>query len=305
MAVVPLSENDEHVPRRRWVVEHLDQAGETAVHEGGIADHADHLARLLGGQGVAQTQAHTDGCAHAHASVHGREGRQHAQGVTTDVARHDAAEVAQGLEDVAVRTTGAQFGRACPRAARARAGVASDNPAHARHIEFAKAEALGLVLDLDAGDARRLEEAWVAFLDDQTAIDAGGEPLHGRDGQGVGQSQLEHARLRQRLAHVLEGNTRGDHAQGSSSLDDDGGSVLLVPRRDLGQLGAQPAVGRAGVGGNHHAAGNVAHESGGRRWCRRGTRRKHGSRVAHARGQAQEHGNMPALGDLDANWVKS
>ena len=105
MAVVPLSRIRTTWPVGGRVVDHLDQAGDPAVDEGGVADDADHAPRLLLRQHVAQAQSDADARPHADAGVHGRERRQDAQRVAADVAGDDAVQVAQDLEDAAVRSS--------------------------------------------------------------------------------------------------------------------------------------------------------------------------------------------------------
>ena len=72
-------------------------------------------------QHVAQAQPHADAGAHAHQRVHRLERRQHAQRVAADVAGDDAVQLAQRVEDRAVRAALAQAAAACraPGAARA------------------------------------------------------------------------------------------------------------------------------------------------------------------------------------------
>ena len=157
MAVVPLSRIEHHVAGGRRVVHHLHQPGDAAVHEGAVADDADHAAGLLRRQHVPQAQAHADARAHADAGVHGLERRQHAQRVAADVAGHDAVEVAQHRRTPSRcgqpgHSSGGLPGRRCGlRATCRRARIAP----HARHVQLAEAVHLRLALDRDAGRAQR------------------------------------------------------------------------------------------------------------------------------------------------------
>ena len=88
-------EDDQHVPVRRRVIDHLHQPANAAMHECAVPDHADHAAGLVGRQHMAQPQPDAQAGPHADARVDGLERLQHAQGVAPDVAGHDAVVLAQ------------------------------------------------------------------------------------------------------------------------------------------------------------------------------------------------------------------
>ena len=91
---------DQHdVAAGRRIVDHLHQARDAAVNERAVADHADDPPGLVGGQGVAEPQAHADAGAHADQRVHRLPRRQRSQRIAADVARHDAIELLQHAEN--------------------------------------------------------------------------------------------------------------------------------------------------------------------------------------------------------------
>ena len=165
-------EDDQHVAGGRRVVDHLDQAGDAAVDEGAVADDADHAAGLVGRQHVAQAQAHAEAGAHADAGVHGLEGRQHAQRVAADVAGDDAVQLAQGLEDDAVRAAVAELGRLAGRLAGS--GLRSSSRMRRTRATFSspKRYISALPSTCDAGGADGVGQVGIAFLDDHAASDA-------------------------------------------------------------------------------------------------------------------------------------
>src|ERR1035441_4349828 len=104
-------ENDGQVAARRRIVDRFHQARDAGVQERAVADDAHHAPRFLAWQHVPQAQADGDASAHAHAGIERVERRQPAQRVAADVARHNAAQVAQRGKHGAVRTAGAQLRR--------------------------------------------------------------------------------------------------------------------------------------------------------------------------------------------------
>ena len=149
-------ENQHDVPGGRRVVDHLDQAGDAAVHEGAVADDADHAARLLGRQHVAHAEPDAERRAHADQRIHGLKRWKHAQRVAADIAGHDAVQVAQRGEHGAVRATGTQLGGLAGGRLRFGRLIARRHAPHAGDVELAKPEGFRRSLDGDARRARRV-----------------------------------------------------------------------------------------------------------------------------------------------------
>ena len=133
-------ENDDDVPGFRTVVRHFNDSGETAVKESAVADHADDFAGLFFRERTAQTESEADTGAHADAHVDCAERRKRAERVTADVASDDAAEVAQSLEGLAVRTSRAELRGTSRNRRRIRREVAVKLLFDAVDVEFAEEE---------------------------------------------------------------------------------------------------------------------------------------------------------------------
>src|ERR1035441_9770250 len=133
-------ENNRQVAGGGRIVDRLHQARDAGVQERAVADDAHHAPRFLAWQHVPQAQADGDSSAHAHAGIERVERRQHAPRVAADVARHNAAQVAQRGKHGAVRTAGAQLGRLAWRQFGFRRDVALQEPAHAIDVQFAEPE---------------------------------------------------------------------------------------------------------------------------------------------------------------------
>ena len=254
-------QDQHHMAAFRRVVDHLDEAGDSAVNERAVANDAHHALRILGRQRVAQPQAHADGRAHAYQRIHGLERRQHAQGIAADIAGDDAVQVLEGRVDAAMRTAGAQSRRLAGNALRLRRIVALKNAAHAGGVQFAEAEGLRLALDRDGRRPRALYQVRIAFFDDQAALDAGGEGAHPLHGQRIGHSQLQHTGLGRNFAHILERDARGNDSERGRACDQFVRSRLVVPSGDLRELLAQAQMRRARVGRNHHAGAEIVLEA--------------------------------------------
>ena len=202
-----------HVAALRRIVDHLDQAGDSAMHEGAVAQHAHHPPGLLGRQRVAQPQAHADGRAHADQRIHCFERRQHTQRIAADITRDDTVQIAQYRVDAAVWATGAQSRRLAGNGLGLWRTIADKNAAHAASAELAKAEDLRLALDSDSRGARGFHQIRVSFFDHDATFDACGECTHHLDRQRIGDAQLQDAGLWRGLAHMLERDPRSDDAE--------------------------------------------------------------------------------------------
>ena len=96
---------------RRIVVDHVHQAVDAGVEEGGIADHGHHLLSFLLGNHLYHPGGVADGGAHADTGFHGGQGRQETEGITADIAGNIGLEVVEGIEDTPVGTAGTHVGR--------------------------------------------------------------------------------------------------------------------------------------------------------------------------------------------------
>ncbi len=76
-------------------------------------------------------------------------------------------------------------------------------------------------------------------------------------------------------------------------------SVVSAKACDLVELGAEPPVGRAGVGRDHHVARDVPDERPGGGLGDRGATGHQRLRVADAGGHPEHHRELPALGELE------
>ncbi len=147
--------------------------------------------------------------------------------------------------------------------------------------------------------AELFDQVGVSFFDDHESIHFLGETPDPLQRQREGEPELQQASLRRGFAHVHRGDARSDDPQGGIPFENPVGAALLIPLGDLGELLPQSAVGRPGVGRDHHSAGDIVIE------MRRGidgldgTGADHGLRVAHTRGHAEEDGQRPASGDVE------
>ena len=82
--------------------------------------------------------------------------------------------------------------------------IAGNDPPHPGDVQLAEAIHLGLAFHGNAGSAKLLDEIRVAFLDDQAALDTGGEPPDLLQRQRVGEAQFQHGGLRHGFANVHE-----------------------------------------------------------------------------------------------------
>jgi hypothetical protein len=107
------------------------------------------------------------------------------------------------------------------------------------------------------------------------------------------------AGVRRRFQGVHGGDAAADDAQLAAAGEDAVEAVGFVPGGDFRHLGAQPVMGRLGVGGDHHPGRHVAAKA--RRGRRRDVpaRRDQGLGMADPGGQAQDHRNLPAFRDFE------
>ena len=109
----------------------------------------------------------------------------------------------------------------------------------------------------------------------------------------MGESEFQHGRVRGRLMHVHERHPGRDDPHAAIAFYDAVQRARFVPGGDFGQLAAQATMCGPRIHRNHHAAADVALEM-----CRPGRLRRRMRlderlRMAHARGHAQQHGQMP------------
>src|SRR5690554_4173011 len=87
-----------HVPAGRRIIDHLDESGDSAVHERAVANDADDLSGLFLVKRMPHAHTYADAGAHADTGVHRVEWRQNAKSVTPDVTGNDATEIPQRFE---------------------------------------------------------------------------------------------------------------------------------------------------------------------------------------------------------------
>ena len=172
--------------------------------------------------------------------VHRVEGRERAERVAADVARHRGAELVQDVEDAAVSAARAQHGRT---GRKGRIGLRRLRLRHvlqefvAEVLETVRIELehveLGLVaLHLDAERAHLALDERVEFLDHEHVAHGLRELLHEFGGEGVRPAELEDGELGEHFLHVLVCDAARDDAD------------LLLARLDAVEL-------RAGGGAGH------------------------------------------------------
>ena len=197
-----------------------------------------------------------------------------------------------------MRAAGAERGRLTGWRRRFGRLDAVEETADAADGEFAEAVDARVGLHADAGEAALLEEDWVAFLD---YAQVGGRAqclLHSLRRERVDHLHLHDAGAGRGLAGEWDAYAGGDNRRSSGGAFLRHGHALGAgPVGDLGELVAEADVRLAGVGGHHHVEGGVLGVEGGVRRGRERVARDERLGVANARGEAQDHGNVPALGD--------
>src|SRR6266545_327515 len=294
----PVVEHDEDVAGRGRVVDHLDEAVHAGVDEGRVADDRDDPLRVLLREHVAQAEADAERGAHGDAGIHALVRRQDTERVAADVTRDDAVVLAERAVNRVVRARLAEHGRLAFRQDRLGRGVPRHDATHAIDVELAEAEGLRLRLDGDARGADEVGEERISLLDDEAALDRGGEGADLLERERVDGLELEEARAGGGLARVERRDAGGDDPELAVARDADVERRRLGEGLELLELPAELAVRRAGVGRNHDAPDDVALEGGGLR----GDRRAAGHDrlpVADAGRHAQEHRQLEPLGELE------
>src|SRR6516165_3287832 len=95
-------QDDKHVPVRRRVIDHLDQAADSTMNERAIANHADDSPGLTVRQDMAKPQTDAKAGTHTDAGVDGLERLKHTERIAANVPRDDAIPLAQGIENDAI-----------------------------------------------------------------------------------------------------------------------------------------------------------------------------------------------------------
>ena len=93
---------------RTLVIDHIDQAGDPGMEEGGIAQHAHDFFLFAG---LFHAVSDRKAAAHAETGIGPVEGREHAQRVAADVTGHDHIKLAQRIEQRSVGTARAEHRR--------------------------------------------------------------------------------------------------------------------------------------------------------------------------------------------------
>ena len=152
---------------------------------------------------------------------------------------------------------------ACRRAARARARRRRPE-CGARARRSARRSGTSRGLPSTAMPAARIasSQIGVAFLDHDAALDAGGETRgSARAAADRSVPSLRNAASGAASRACMEGDARSDDAERRDRRRSDPiGPSALVPARDSASFCAQAPMRRPGVGGDHHAAGDIAHE---------------------------------------------
>ena len=244
---------------RRAVVVRAQDAGDAAVEERGVTEHRADAALL---PGLLHAGGIADGGAHADRRVHRVEGRECAERVAADVARHGGAELGERVEDAAVAAA-----RAENRRTRRQRGVRLHDLRLRDVLQQLMAEVLqaigiqlhhvelGLVaLHLDAERLDLVLEERVEFLDHKHVAHRLRELLHEVRRERVRPAELQHRELGEDLLHVLVRDAGGDDADLLLARLD---AVELALARRLGHLGAAFLCGKALTAGERRHGDRV------------------------------------------------
>ena len=296
-------ENNNHMTGVGAIVARFHEAGNAAVDKRGVANHGDDLLGLFPREHVTEANAHTDGGTHVNHVVHGANGREGRQRVAADVARDDAVEFLEDCEGAAVRAARAEHRRLALHRNRIRTLVASDNAAHAVHVQFAEAEnRVVFGFHRNAGGFNILGKPWVVFFDDHEtlAFELLGEILDELHRQRVGHAELEDACFRSSFTHMVVTDTAHDDAHVGAAHFHLVRAFGHIPGFHLVHLGAELAAGRLREAGHHHMLGDIALEV-----------RHHGREfffghhdglgVVHAGRHTQDDGNLELFARLHRN----
>ena len=171
---------------------------------------------LRAGQRQLEAVSHGDRGSHVHRGVHGRERRQGAQGIAADVAGHDGPHPRELLEHEAMGASRTQRRRASRQIGRSRRMgrlLKAEGRAHEprRQLAGPRQGARRLAHRHPAGP-HGVFEVLRALLHDVHGFDGIGEIAQGGRGKWPGDPELEDARVRERLGHVLVGRAGADDA---------------------------------------------------------------------------------------------
>ena len=241
-----------------------------------------------------RADGHADGRAHAQRRIHAFDGRQGAQGVAADIAKHRQPQLFDGKEGCSVRAARAQHRRARGQRGLLRRFIRAKGLTDALHAQLSLTARVAFARYGNAHGGDLLLKDALQLLDHHQLVHPGGKITHGGAIHGIAQSQLQNAGFWQRLAYILIHHTRAHHAQRRAAHFHavEAQACGLVLHALLAHFHHQMTL--AGHAGHHHIFHKVFFVFAHRQLCAFAHFHR-GALMRQARGQAQKNGRIVAL----------